>query len=105
LFRRLRIRDPQCRDLQSRELEIRGLQSPEISVPGILRPGGSRTASSFSASEAAGGVLADFHFFVKKLDALLAELLAVAMLELGELAIECGEWRFIFHGDEPPRAA
>jgi hypothetical protein len=51
-------------------------------------------------------VLADFHFFVRKLDALLAELFAVAVLELGELANERGGlWRFVFHGGEPPAAA
>jgi len=51
-------------------------------------------------------VLADFHFFVKKLGALLAELFAVAVLELGELASECGGlWRFVFHGGEPPGTA
>jgi hypothetical protein len=40
-------------------------------------------------------MLALFHLFVKKLGALLAELLSVAMLELANLGIER---RFVFHG-------
>ena len=56
-------------------------------------------ASALLAAEAACGVLAHFHFLVKELDALLAELLAVTMLELADLAIE---WRFVFHGGSPP---
>jgi hypothetical protein len=47
-------------------------------------------------------VLAHLHLFVKKLDALLAELLAVTVLELANLAIE---GRFIFHDGGPPDAA
>lgn len=69
--------------------------------PGVrLTDRGSGTSASFSAAEPAGRVFANFLLLVGELDALLAELLAVAMLELGDLAIE---WGFVFHGDWPLR--
>jgi len=51
--------------------------------------------SSFSAAEAAGGVLANFSFLVKKLGVQLGQFFAAAMFELsGEDVV--GE--FVFHG-------
>jgi hypothetical protein len=59
-------------------------------------------SAAFPSAEATRRVLAHLHLFVKKLNALLAELLAVTVLELANLAIE---GRFIFHGGWPPEAA